>query len=117
MNQEQQIEISLEQANYSMELWQSYQRLLKNEDFKKLILDSFLEKEAVRLVRLKTDPSMLDATSKEQLEQALIGISYLTQYFRSIQQLGIMAAQSIQELEETRDSLYEEESIDAEVVN
>lgn len=121
MNQEQQmaqIDISLDQANHSVGLWQSYQRLTQNDDFKNLIVKTYMEKEPARLVMLKTDQGMLDEQSKTQLENALIGISALNQFFMSVQQLGMMAQQSINELEASKEAIYEDEmASEEEVVN
>jgi len=54
----QEIELSMSEAKAVVDLGKSVERLRKNRDFKKVIEETYLREEAVRLVHLKSSPAM-----------------------------------------------------------
>lgn len=110
-DQLEQIEISIEEAKKTVAMKEALHNLLDNKDFKAVIEEGYFEKEASRVVLLKSDPEMQDEKSQKQLDHTIIAIGSLRQYFRTIMQLGYMAERSIADDEATREDLLAEEII------
>lgn len=111
MNNEEQlenIEISIEQAKKAIDMMESLLKLTKNKDFKKVINEGYFEKEASRLVLLKADPSMQSPEDQRLLDNSIIAIGFLRQYFSAVIQMGRMAERSIANDEVTREELLGE---------
>jgi len=75
----QEIEISIEQAREVVELKDAIFRLMKNEDFKKVIDVGYFSNESRRLVGLLAQPSVNDTN---KVYESLMGISRLEEYLR-----------------------------------
>lgn len=99
------IEISLGAANDMVEFGKAIERLQKNKDFKRVVIDGYLNAEAVRLVHQRSQPGMDVA----EIDKAIVGIGQFVQYLNVQKQKSAMAAKSILELESER-SLVEEEA-------
>lgn len=104
------IEQSIASAKQLVALQESLQRLYSNRDFKKVVLEGFFEKEAVRLVHLKSDPNMQTAERQSNILVQMDSIGTLNQYFQTIFQLGSMAEKSIASDEQTLAELMNEEA-------
>ena len=102
------IEESIRIAKETIELGKSLDRLFHNQDFKKIILGDFLEKEALRLVQLKADPSMQTESSQKSILTQIDAIGTLTQYFQTLRFKVAMAEKTIEIEEATRDEILEE---------
>jgi hypothetical protein len=109
-NEIRQVEQSLTQAKQLLAMGESLQRLYSNRDFKKVILEGYFEKEAVRLVHLKSDAAMTSQVHQENIIKQLDGIGALVQYFQTINQLASIATNSIASDEQTLSELLEEEA-------
>lgn len=103
------IELSIEQAKRSIGEMTTLQKLTKNEDFKKVILEGYFEKEASRLVLLRAEPSMSDAESRAIIDDQITAIGFLRQHFTTIMQFGRMAERALADDEATREEILEEE--------
>ena len=103
---EQEISVSIEQAKEFLDRRDMLARLERNDDFKKLILELYLEKEPARLVGLLADPEMSDKDF-EHINRDLMGISSFKQFlvntYRLARQFEAMIERSEQELENLRE--------------
>ena len=107
-SQIEEIELNIEQAKTLVEQGRALERLYNNRDFQEIIGKGYLEKEAVRLVHLKSDPSMQDPEMQSQVVKSIDAIGCLTHYFRSLQHQAMLAEKAIEEDERTREELMEE---------
>lgn len=94
-DQVRQIEQNIKEAQKIKDLGDALARLMTNRDFKKVIQEGYFEKEAVRLVHLKADTSMQSDDSQKSILTQIDGIGNLSQYLRTVEHLGRMAAKSI----------------------
>lgn len=101
----QSVEISIEHAKETVERSKAVGRLIKNKDFKKVVLDGYFEKEAVRLVLLKSDPNWQSAEAQKDIENQMIAIGGFRNYLNTINQLGQMAANALADDEATLSEL------------
>ena len=105
-NAEVQIELSIDQAKEFLDKSEALRRLERNEDFKKLIIEGYLEKEAVRLVGLLMDSEMQEDLEKDLINKELYGISSMRLYLRNVHliaaQMKNQVARSEEVLEELR---------------
>ena len=95
------VEISLTHARATVEVSKAVERLLKNRDFKKVVLEQYFEQEAIRLVLLKSDPNWQKPEAKAEIEAQMCGIGEFRKYLNAKIQLGHMAARAIEDDEET----------------
>lgn len=102
------VEMNIKEAQKMVELGKSLERLRNNRDFKKLILDDYLEKEAVRLVHLKSDSNTQDERSQASIMRDIDAVGSFTQYLNLIVYKADSAKQGIAEAEETLDELRNE---------
>ena len=109
MNTLDQIEISIEQAKYKISLFKALEKLSKNKDFKLLINEGYLEKEAIRLVHLKSDFQMSGDDQQAYINRAIDSIGQLRSYLSSVYQQGANAMQALEDHELTREELLAEE--------
>ena len=68
------IDRSIKQSQAIVELGSAVDRLRSNKDFKKIVIEGYFEKEAIRLVHLKADPSMQSAASQQSINQQMDAI-------------------------------------------
>ncbi len=104
----QAIEHNIKQAQKTVDLGEAYERLKNNRDFKKVVLETYFEQEAIRLVHLKSDPNMQTAESQKSIAMQMDAIGTLQQFFRTLQYKADMAGKSIEADEYTRDELLAE---------
>ena len=79
------VEIKKEEYDEAQKDAEALKRLEKNRDFKRLILDGFLEKEAVRLVKLKQDPGIKSQERiVEDIDDRITSIGVLNEHLRYI---------------------------------
>ena len=102
------IELSIKHAKKSVDLMKSLDKLTRNRDFKNVVLDGFFEKEAIRLVTLKSDPNMQDEDSQRAIIAQMDAIGGFRQYLSGVLQMGRMAQKAIVEDQETREELLAE---------
>ena len=102
------IERSIQESKGFVALGDSLERLTNNKDFKKIVIEGYFEKEAVRLVHLKADPNMQSAESQKSIIMQMDAIGALKQYLGLILTQAGMAAKQIESDEAYRDELLEE---------
>lgn len=107
----QQVEMDIEDAKEMVELHACLKRLKDNPDFDKLISVNFLEKEAYRVVGAKADISVLmNEVTEKMMENIIISIGGLRQYFLKVQMQGQQAAVDIAASQETHAELLVEQA-------
>lgn len=111
-NRIEEIELNIQQAKSIVDLGNSLERLRSNRDFKKVIIEGFFEKEAIRLVHLKSDYNMQDPESQKSILAQIDAIGTLSQYFNTVRHHAMLAEKAIESDEETRDELLQEEGVD-----
>ena len=104
----QQIESNIRQAKKVVEFGDAIERLRNNKDFKKVIIEGYFEKEAIRLVHLKADSNMQSEESQKAIVAQMDAIGTLAQYLQTQGMLANMAGKVIEADEQTRDELLEE---------
>lgn len=91
----EQIELTIEEAKKKVAMKDAALKLAGNREFKKIFLEGYFEKEAARLVEISGDSRMID--DREEIFDAIKGISHCQQYLRHIVMEGNLAQESIQE--------------------
>jgi hypothetical protein len=104
-----QIDRNIEAAKEVLELTSALDRLLTNRDFRKVITEGYLTKEAVRLVQIKGQPAMQTPEKQAAIMRDIDSIGSLHQYFNTLFQQGGIAAKQITDDEEMRLELTAEE--------
>lgn len=106
----QQIESNIAQAKEIIGVHEALIRLESNRDFRKVIKEGYLEREAIRLVHLKADP----ACQSPAIQAAIIGdisaIGGLLQYFRTVAFNASVANKAVEAGEAERDDILFEEA-------
>jgi hypothetical protein len=103
------VEISIEKAKASVKMLKALERLQKNRDFKYLIDECYLEKEALRLVYLKSDFSMSDPAQQDFIDRGIEAIGQFRNFLSMVYRQGDMAAQALADHEKTREDMLSEE--------
>lgn len=108
------VEATLEHDRIAVRKHEKLKKLLSNREFRAIVEEGYFKEEAARLVLMIGDPSAKHV--RDEIQNALTGISYFNQYLRGIQQLGEVARNQIPENEELLDELrqIELEEADAE---
>jgi hypothetical protein len=102
------LEFERKQLKEFLERSEALARLENNADFKAIILDWFLEKEAIRLVHLQGTPGAQVEATKNSIERQLIAISGLSEKFRMIKTLGNTAKADLITIDETQEEILTE---------
>lgn len=106
---EAEIQISIEEANETIDFAKSLDKLHKNRDFKKVILEGYFKEEAIRLVNLKADPAVQSPERQESIIQAIDAIGALRNFFGTAYQKASWAEGAIDAAEEELEALRNEE--------
>lgn len=109
-NQMKQIDISITVAREAIAKRDQLNRLLNNKDFQDIIEQGYFKDQASEYVLLKADPSMQESDKQRSLDNGIIGVGELRQFFISILQQGNMSEKAIEDDMATRDELLEEEA-------
>lgn len=104
-----QIEEGIQRDKQHIELDKALQRLESNRDFKLIIREGYLEKEAIRLVHLKGDPAMGTPDRQLSVVSQIDAIGRLAEYLRGVMRNASLALKSIESAEAVRDELLAEE--------
>ena len=105
----QQVGLDIDEAKAHIALAEALDRLHKNADFKAVILKEYLIEESVRIVGLKSDPNALDEEKQTQIDNVIISIGGLRQYFGKIYHMGRGSQQAIDEYRGTQAELLQEQ--------
>jgi hypothetical protein len=103
----EEIELTIEHARHLVEKAEMADRLSRNPDFRKLIMEGYFETETARLGLLVGDPHHAD--SQEMIMNDLKGTGALKRFFQNIFLLGRTAAAEIESSGYTLQELRDEE--------
>jgi len=104
-----QVEVTIEECEEQIAQAEALERLHKNTDFKKIILTDYFEKNAIRTVMMKSAAGHEGEKEQKNLDNVLIGIGQLGQYFHKIFAFGEGAARAMEEHKNTREELLAED--------
>ena len=104
----QEIEASIKQDKLLIDKGRALERLLINQDFKKIVTVGYLETSAIQLVLLKAQANMQTEVLQRAINKQIDSIGSLNEYFEEIRHQSLLAATSILNNEETRDELIAE---------
>lgn len=95
---QQQVTMTLEEAEGQVKLNKHLQNLLNNEDFKALFMEHIFKDDVIRMHKLLGDPSIrANPAVLEKVNRELEAVALLDNSLRVIQQEGVAAAQLIEE--------------------
>jgi hypothetical protein len=107
------IEISEKEARHLVEMGEALRRLSSNPDFQKVISKGYFVDEASRLVLLRAQPYYNANISMEEniklIDQKIVGIGELRQYFLTINAMAEQARASLEDLSNAREEILENE--------
>lgn len=109
MDKQQEIEITAQEAKQLREDCEKYikqeemlNRLVNNQDFKELIMETYLKKECERLVHLLSENALMASDKaayyKEDIHDQMIGIAKLSNWLRMVHKLADQARSSLDSL-------------------
>lgn len=104
----QEIELSIKEAQKMVDLGAAVQRLASNRDFKKVVMEMYFEKEAVRLVHLKASPAMQDAERQAAIVKEMDAIGSFYQFLRTLEIQAEMARRAVEDGEFLREEILAE---------
>ena len=110
MSNIQQVELSIEHARQGVKFGEALDRLMKNRDFQKVILDGYLRDEAVRLVHLKADPGMYTADDQGALDAQIITVGLFGAWLRRQRKEAETAQKELADNQDLLEVLREEEA-------
>ena len=102
-----QLDANIAEAKHFIDIKKSVERLFKNRDFKKVILEFYFKEEAARLVMAKS--SNLNEEQKKLIDCMIYGIGALSNFFDSVHQRGIQAEQALQDDEDAKTEILQED--------
>ena len=109
MNIVDQTAIAEKEALYWVQQAEALERLERNDDFKKVVLEGYLKERALRSVSLLAHDGTKRAGARPDVMETLIAISSLEDHFHVIKQLGGMAKDDLaDEVEDDVDESTEE---------
>ena len=94
-----------------IELGAALERLHENEDFIKVFVDNYFEKEAKRIFELLTEPTALKREQLENLNDMMATIRYFKKYIQTLLINANMAPDQIEEEEMYRKEITSQNSL------
>lgn len=101
------IGITRKEAEESIKLAEHLEKLHKNASFRKVILEGFLEQEAVRAAPLLAQP--LNDHSRKGVVDALTAIGVLRNYFGTIYRKGDASVTALEECDQVEAELLDDD--------
>lgn len=108
MSQTKQIRIEIEDAKNAVALDESLSRLAKNRDWKKLIDETFLKDEPIRLTHLLSHPGMQDEASQKEILNQLKAVSYFRAFLARTEAFAEQAKSALDVMQQTEADLLTE---------
>jgi len=99
------VELSMKQAKAKIQMRDALNRLTKNTDFTEVIVEGYFKTYASNLVLMKAEPSQEDPADQRRLDNAIIAVGELQQFFRSVLVQGDMADKALVDNEEALEEL------------
>ena len=106
----QEIELSMSEAKKTVDLGKSVERLRKNRDFKKVIEETYLREEAIRLVHLKSSPAMQRPEMQANIDADIKAIGSFAQFLDTITAMADRASGELADGEAALEELRAEGS-------
>jgi hypothetical protein len=109
MNNEEQLEnleANMVEAKHFVDIKNSFEKLSRNRDFKKVITEYYFKEEAARLVMAKS--SSLNDEQQKLIDKMIYGVGSLAKFFDSVVARGAQAEQSLAEDEDAKTSILQE---------
>ena len=103
------LEVQIDQARAAVNLNDDLLALQSVPAFQRVINKGYLEEEAIRLVRAKADPMLRSPEEQAELDNAIIGIGQLVQYFRKISAIANTMERTIKEAEKELELAHQED--------
>jgi hypothetical protein len=103
-----QIELDIETARKAIKKMEALDRLFRNKDFKDVISEGYFKDEASRCVLLKGDLNVNEET-RDHCDRMINGIGLLRGYFQQVNYFGQQAKAAMEDYEETREELLQEQ--------
>ena len=107
-NELEAVELSIKVAQEKVNKLNSLEKLLKNRDFKNLVLEGYFKEEAIRLVMAKSNPALSADTEQDKIITSINSIGEFSRYLSNTEQFGRMAKAALKEDEHTREELIQE---------
>jgi hypothetical protein len=104
----QELENNIKTAKGFVDTGKALERLRSNRDFKEVFIKGYLEKEAIRLVHLKADPSMQTPERQASIVRQIDAIGCVSEFMSNTEHFARLASKSIADDEATRDELLSE---------
>lgn len=101
------VEMSIENANNSVDMMKAVKRLRGNKDFQFLIEDTYFRSNASRLVLLRGNMN-IPAESRENIMKEIDAIGFFSSFLREIVEAGEHAASALDEYEQTLEEVRSE---------
>jgi hypothetical protein len=98
----QSLDKDIEQYSAAVKLAATLDRLMSSRDFQEVVLNGYLQKEAIRLVHLKAAKSEQSPEAQQAIVSKLDSIGQLHQYFEGIRAQAELARMSLNAAEQTR---------------
>jgi len=104
------IDISIEHAKEQIALLESIERLYKNRDFKKVIIEHYMKDEVVRIVHALASPANKHPDVQAGLQRRIAAVGEFSQFLMAIQRLAEEAQKAILDNEQAREAILAEEA-------
>jgi len=108
-NELKQIDQNIKESKLIVKMAEALENLGNSRDFKLVIMEGYFKEEAIRLVMLRSDPSMQTPERQQSLMAQIDAIGTLNQYFQTVFFKGSIANKAIAADEETREEILLEE--------
>ena len=99
------LEANLLAAKEAIELSNALQRLMDNKDFKKVVINGYFSKEAIRLVLLKGKPGYHSDVEQKNIIAKIDAIGNFSNYLDNIEMEAELAIKNSAADEQTRDEI------------
>jgi hypothetical protein len=109
MYQLAEIEANIAHAKEIVAKGAALERLKNHPDFRKVVVEGYLEREAIRLVHLKGDQHMQKPERQAGIQADIDAIGRFAAYLGSVSQFAAMAAASLEDAEAAREEIAAEE--------
>lgn len=101
----QEIDENIRRCKEFVELGNALDRLISNKDFIKVVKEGYLEKEAIRLVHLKSDPAMDRPEHQASVLRQIDAVGCFTGFLQKIAREASQARHNIEADEQTREEI------------
>jgi len=106
----QELSITMEEAKTAIDTHEALKRLKDNKDFNLIINENYFKLEAERVVGARAEPAMImNEAGMQMLDNMIVSIGGLRQYFIKIQSQGNQAAMALASHRETETDLLREQ--------